>query len=277
MSDPIRLRDPRAGASPELRDLLAAGRSDLPDAKRLSAIADRLGLVSGLPGRIDALAHGGASKWLGVGAFKVGAAALLVGVGTATAIAVRGHLAPSAPEPAAIEVHAAPIAVAPPSSDDVPEPSVTAPPPPRASSTRASPAARVRAVSGAGPAATAPASTGSESPVQHPPGWAPSTWGSSVAPAPSAPASDSLDPLQRAERELPQNPAFALDLALRDERSSDRLDEQRDVVIIEALVRLGRMPEARDRAARFLRIFPASARRREVAELVGFDPGRQNR
>jgi hypothetical protein len=37
------------------------------------------------------------------------------------------------------------------------------------------------------------------------------------------------------------------------------------------------MAEARERAGRFLRIFPGSARRREVAELVGFDPGSQNR
>lgn len=277
MSDPIRLRDPRAGASPELRDLLAAGRSELPDAKRLSAIAGRLGLVSPIPGRIDVLAHG-ASKWLGTGAAKVGAGALLVGLGTAAAVAGRGHRAPTAPEAPAVSLPAAPATVAPPNPDEAPEPSVLVPAPPRSSSIpHPIHAARALVVASATPTATAPASTGSESPPEHPPGWAPSTWGSSLAPAPPAPASDSLDPLQRAERELPENPSRALELALRDELSSNRLDEQRDVVIIEALVKLGRMAEARERAARFLRIFPGSPRRREVADLVGFDPGSQNR
>ena len=83
-----------------------------------------------------------------------------------------------------------------------------------------------------------------------------------MAPSPVVPAGD--------------DPSLTLDRALREERASDRLDEQRDVAIIEALVRLGRTDEARERAARFLRIFPGSSRRREVAELVGFDPGKQN-
>lgn len=259
MSDPIRLRDPRAGASREMRDLLAAGRSDLPDTKRLSAIAGRLALVSPVPGRIDALAHG-AGKWLGTGAGKVGAAALLVGFGTA-AVAVRTHSAPSVLEGPTSASHASQATVAPPTSmEEAPEASGAATdPPPAAPAVRRIHQGRVHAPASAGSTST-PAS---EVPTAHPPGWAPSTWGSSMAPSPVVPSGDDA--------------SVALERALRDERSSNRLDEQRDVVIIEALVRLGRMAEARDRAARFLRIFPGSSHRREVAELVGFDLGSQNR
>jgi hypothetical protein len=265
MTDPIRLRDPRAGASPELRDLIAAGRSELPDAKRLSAIAGRLALVSPLPLRVDALAHG-LSKWLGTWAGKVGVAAMLVGIGTAV-VAVRAHPAPSAPEAPPIGFHPVQGTVATPRSIAAAAPetsNTTTPdlPPPVASTAGPSRRGQLRASTRTASTASASSTTESEVPAAHPPGWVPSTWGSSMAPAAVAPA--------------PDDPSLALDLALRDERSSGRLSEQRDFVIIEALVRLGRMAEARERAARFLRIFPGSARRRVVTELVGFDPGSQN-
>lgn len=265
MSDPIRLRDPRAGASPQLRELLAAGRSEMPDAKRLGAIAGRLGLVSASSGGIDGIAHG-LGKWLGTGAAKAGTAALLVTVGAAFVV-VRGHARlPSAPEAPAISGPPATSApLAPPSLVEAREARQAVPDPtPVASSVRSNPPGPARASNRASPAPAVPSTAAPERPVEHPPGWAPSTWGSSMAPPPVAPAVDALDPSR------------ALELALRDERSSDRLVEQRDLVIIHALVRLGRMTEARERATRFLRIFPGSSHRSEVAELVGFDPGIQN-
>jgi hypothetical protein len=260
MSDPIRLRDPRSGASPELRDLLAAGRSELPDAKRLSVIAGRFALASPVPGRIDALAHG-AGKWLGTGAGKVGLAALLVGVGT-TVAAVRSHTPPTSAQAPEVGVASALAMVAPPTSIDAPVASRAPPdPPPTTSAVHPTRVGRAQVPATTGPAATTSSAAVPEVHTSHPPGWAPSTWGSSMAPSPVTP-DDTL---------------LTLDRALRDERSSDRADEQRDVRIIEALVRLGRMSEARERAARFMRVFPGSSHRREVADLVGFDPGSQNR
>jgi hypothetical protein len=82
--------------------------------------------------------------------------------------------------------------------------------------------------------------------------------------------------VQEAERELATNPSRALHLAMQDEQTSGGLVEEREFVIIEALVRLGRLDEARPRAARFLRIFPVSTHRGEVAAPFGFDPGSQN-
>jgi hypothetical protein len=89
-------------------------------------------------------------------------------------------------------------------------------------------------------------------------------------------SSADLAPLEEARRVLAGNPSRALYLALRDERTSGGVVEEREVVIIEALVRLGRAGEARERAARFLRLFPVSTHREEVAAPFGFDPGAQN-
>jgi hypothetical protein len=160
--------------------------------------------------------------------------------------------------------------------------------PPRQEATQAAPAATVPSHGGhrGGTRAVASAAAVSVS-MSAPPtalvprsDSAPSTWGSSLALVPSppdeerSPAAEGL--VRQAQRELPSNPARALDLALRDEGISGGLVEERDVVIIRALVRLGRAEEARERAARFLRVYPRSEHRGEIAALFGFDPGRQN-
>ena len=50
---------------------------------------------------------------------------------------------------------------------------------------------------------------------------------------------------------------------------SGRFAQEREVLAIEALVRLGRRPEAETRAAAFDRAFPTSAHRRRIAVLLG--------
>jgi hypothetical protein len=52
-------------------------------------------------------------------------------------------------------------------------------------------------------------------------------------------------------------------------------EQEREVLAIEALVRLGRRAEAQGRAASFEAAFPHSAHRRRIAVLLGGDPGNQ--
>ena len=76
--------------------------------------------------------------------------------------------------------------------------------------------------------------------------------------------------LARAQRALRLAPAQALSLAAESARRfpAGVLSQEREVIAIEALVRLGRMAEARDRAEAFARRFPRSAHVRRLATLV---------
>jgi hypothetical protein len=90
----------------------------------------------------------------------------------------------------------------------------------------------------------------------------------SDAPAP-APATE-LDILQRASDALRSSPEQAL--ALASEHASrfpaGALSQEREVIAIEALVRLGRMEEARARAARLFRDAPDTAHGPRVRALL---------
>jgi hypothetical protein len=95
-------------------------------------------------------------------------------------------------------------------------------------------------------------------------------------PAPSnSPNASELMLLERAADVLRANPAAAL--ALAEEHAarfaSGDLTQEREVIAIEALVRLNRRDEARDRASRFLAAFPSSAHRLRVQALVDGAPG----
>jgi hypothetical protein len=273
MTDPIRLRDPRSGATTQLRGLLAAGRSEMPDTKRLRSIACGLGLVPAIaPSGVGALAHVG-SKWLSAGVLKIGATVLLVGVG-ASVFAARSHPVPATDERLTTSVTSVRPQSTPLGSTDVPQvpeqvaivvSTVSATRPIRSGGGRSGSAATSEIVSKTAIGASTTGATPANEPAasHQAQGSVPSTWGS-AAPAPADRAGAAVEA------------SVALDLALRDERSSGGLVEDRDVAIIEALVHLGRMGEARQRAARFFRVFPGSARRRQVAELVGFDLGTQN-
>jgi hypothetical protein len=79
--------------------------------------------------------------------------------------------------------------------------------------------------------------------------------------------------LQDAQDALRSMPAFALSLA--DQHAArfpaGALSQEREVIAIEALVNLGRMDEARARAARLFRSAPGTAYRPRVETLLG-DP-----
>ncbi|HVW29664.1 MAG TPA: hypothetical protein VHC69_30080 [Polyangiaceae bacterium] len=90
---------------------------------------------------------------------------------------------------------------------------------------------------------------------------------------PSAEAEATL--LGRAHRALASNPALALSLTNehRREYPSGALGQERDLIAIEALVGLGRLAEARDRAAAFRARYPSSAHLRRIDRLLGESSG----
>jgi hypothetical protein len=69
---------------------------------------------------------------------------------------------------------------------------------------------------------------------------------------------------------LATDPARALALATEHEQRFPRgaLGQEREVIAVGALVALGRAPEARARAARFVERFPGSAYRQRIEALV---------
>ncbi len=284
MTDPIRLRDPRSGASKALRQLIDAGRSETPGSERLRGMAGRLGLAaSAVPGTSGPLAKGGAAGLGHAGVAKLGAVVLILGAGTG-ALALRDRTVPIASTvvaSAAVTSERETARVPPPQPPvDVPEPVapvMSAPAFPTIPETLT----RGRSLRPATPASTASAvassqATSATSAVPTPLG-APATWGSSVAVAPQVPADARPQGLvEDAKRALATDPSRALDLAMQHERIYGGLVEERDLVIIEALLLLGRKDDARPYATRFLRVFPASTHRVEVAAPFGFDPGPQN-
>ena len=82
---------------------------------------------------------------------------------------------------------------------------------------------------------------------------------------------DELALLARAQAALATNPGAALELVATHARAfpGGTLAQEREVIAIDALSRLGRKTEATARARRFHRLFPASAHGRRVEVLVG--------
>jgi hypothetical protein len=77
--------------------------------------------------------------------------------------------------------------------------------------------------------------------------------------------------LDRARQALGTSPAQALALTQEHATRYPRgaLIEERERLAIEALVRLGRAGDARERATRFVASFPRSVHRPRIAEIIG--------
>jgi outer membrane protein assembly factor BamD (BamD/ComL family) len=88
--------------------------------------------------------------------------------------------------------------------------------------------------------------------------------------APAVPETE-VELLQRAQEALAGSPARAL--ALTREHASrfpgGAFSQEREVVAIDALLRLGQAAEARARGARFVEAYPGSAYRRRIEALLG--------
>lgn len=224
--DPIRFRDELSEAPPELRALLERAHQDVPNAAELASLAARTAPLFGPPS---------AATGLGLGA-KLGLLAL--GLSGAVLVALG-----AAQDGAVEDPKTAPVAAPAPDRSERPE---IPPPPPSEPATNVSP----------------PATPSSPEPEAA----APPSVKRAEKPAVRAGGPSEAELLERARRLLGSNPSGALELA-QQHRARFRggvLAQEREVIAIEALRKLGRQAEADARAEAFERSFPNSAHRRKL-------------
>jgi hypothetical protein len=278
-----------------LRDALEAGRAESPSPAQLAGLATKLGILGAIggAGAAGAAGAGGAAGASGAGA--AGAAKAAGSIGAAGAAKAAGGVATvGAATKAAVGTGAALKIVAAVATTTalvvggaVAVQKTTAPPaPPSAGYGLQASAAR-----GSLPMQAAPPATSSEQgaqlaePVDNvtAPAKPTSTAAATAHAAPLAPleGEDEVRHLNEAHAALRSDPARALSLANQHAQRAPRgtLAQEREVIAIEALVKLGRATEARQRAARFEAAYPQSAQLRRVRALVGveFDGGDHKR
>ncbi len=278
LNDPPRLLDPGSKSAGFVRDALDAGRADIPSVDQLARLAQRLPIGAPPPNGPRSPPTGSPPAPLAAlpsalpGAI-VGAALGLAVIGLHALLASTGSpLAAEPIAPPAIVVAASSSAPAPerPRRDDaIPTPS---PAPVRAIAAAATSAAGAADPPPRSADATLPG--GSIAPAvaagsgQDLPGK--SAESDLAAGAPMVDGETEIQLLQRAQDALGSSPSRALDLVNRHVARFPRatLGQEREVIAIDALVRLGRVGEARTRAAAFAAQFPASAHLRRLATIV---------
>lgn len=225
--DPIRFRDPLSEAPPELRALLDRAHKDVPSSAELAGLAAKTAPLFGTPS---------AATGLGLGT-KLGLLAL--GLSGAVLLALG-----AAEDDAAEGTKPTPVVAPAPDRHARPE---TPPPGP------AEPAVDVT------PSVTPPVAEPPATPAPATAKKADKTGSKSAGPS-------EAELLESARRLLGSNPSGALELA-QQHRARFRggvLAQEREVIAIEALRRLGRSAEADARAEAFERAFPNSAHRRKL-------------
>jgi type IV secretory pathway VirB10-like protein len=224
--DPIRLTDPASGAPDELRALFEAGARDLPTQARLTSLSAKLGPLLGPP--VAATAGGAASSGSALGAGKLAAVAAAL-IGGAVLVATVTREVPEnvpAPRPLPVETVQKPV--------EAPVPA---------------------------PVASEPA------PAAEPPS-APPSAAERSAPRAERRSNAELeaDLLERARAALRSNPAHAY--ALTSEHKlrfpGGVLAQEREVIAIDALRRLGKNDQAALRADSFAKSYPSSAHRHKL-------------
>jgi hypothetical protein len=278
LNDPPRLLDPAAKTPGFMRDALDAGRADVPNLDQMARLAQRLPIAvpppnaprspptGSPPAPLTAIpsALPGAIVGAALGLAVIGLHALLTSVGSPV---IAAPIAPSA-----IVAAASPRASTPerPRRDEATTPQSPAP-------ARALVAPAISAAVAADPPARSGDTTptgGSIAPAvaagspENSPGRSPE--GDLGAGAPTIESDTEIQLLQRAQDALGSSPSRALDLVNRHVARFPRatLGQEREVIAIDALVRLGRVGEARSRAAAFAAQFPTSAHLRRLAALV---------
>ncbi len=241
-------REPELGEDRVLEQMLGAARRDVPDPQRMQALSAALAvkLGGGGGGGGDAAPTDGGA---GAAGTSGGVSLVAKASGAIGALLIGGALVYGArsPEPQPIVHAAAPIA-------------------------SASPA--LAPVERREPAPADPIPTVS---IDDLPRAAPSV---AVAPAPAPAASSSAEPesgesemalFRRAQQSLAASPAQALELCSQHQRKFPRsaFGQEREVIAIDALVRLGRRSEAEARADQFARAYPGSAHNRRIDALLG--------
>jgi hypothetical protein len=222
--EPLRLTDPASGAPNELRALFDAGARDLPTEAQLARLSQKLGPLLGPSG--GGTASGGSSA---AGLGKLGAA-LAVLVGGAVLVAnLNDEVPKSVPEPRSLP--AAPAAEKP-SHQVALEPTA---------------AARASGID----SAEAPPSGAERSAPRA---------------APRSSGEIEVELLERARAALGANPNHALSLTSEHKLRfpGGVLAQEREVIAIEALRRLGKNDQASLRADEFAKNYPRSAHRHKL-------------
>lgn len=283
MSDPPRLDDPRSASPASLVTLIRAGRADLPDAARMRALEESLGFGAGaLPAGAGAakgaaIGVGGAAKFAGVAILVVGAGAGVAASRSLSKVLPTNVTAPSAlaraaPSSLPFRLDPAVTAVTLSSSEPLSPATHAAPTPvtggPFAGATATSNAMNARrdGAIGRAPPAVSVAFPGAME-------------AASGSPAAPLRADTEFSLLEQAQEEVRDAPQRALELTDRDARlfPSGVLAQERDVIAIDALVRLHRIDDARARASQFFRAFPGSAHGPRITALLGSDADLHNR
>jgi hypothetical protein len=258
--DPTRLSKLGSEVPARLRDALGAARSDVPSAARVARIAARFP-ASGAPAAPGSAGTAGAPLPSALSGALVGAALGVVacGVGllatTASPSEPRGQPVALAPQAATVGSPAAPLP--PRATAELGEPPA---------SPTVSPVPKVALPSAAH--GSPPPSASAPEPLPAPPAAAPAP---AVETGPVTNLAGEVQLLQRAQQALGANAAQALALTEEHKRRfpSGVLAQEREMVALEALVRLGRRDVARARAASFLAKFPESPHRRRIEAIVG--------
>lgn len=226
------------GGDDPLRELIQAGREDLPSEEQLRHLASRLAPWMGGPSGPGSSGGGGegASSAAGGGASSLPVAKVMIALAL-SGVAVGGGVIALRPAHAPVQtVQSAPRQVEPP----VEAAALEAP----AASTTAEPSESVAARATPAPAATA--STADQGPSE-------------------------IALLQQAQAELGANPGRSLALTQQHARRfpGGAFSQEREAIAIQALAGLGRTAEARARAERFAAAFPGSAYVRRFEVLLG--------
>lgn len=232
--DPVRLVEPGSEAPARLRELFEAARTDLPGPAELARMRARLPEASGAPGGPGPTTGAGLLGKVVIGAGALaGLGALLAGL----------FIAQGAEAPPEVESTSPPVATTAPEA--APSPAEPSPP-----------------VAPTEPEVAAPEQPEPEQRARRAP--------SAVAPQ-RAPATSEAALLERARRALSTAPRTALALTEEHRQKFPQgvLTQEREVIAIEALRRLGRGGEASDRAGDFQKEFPDSPHRARVERDAG--------
>jgi hypothetical protein len=290
MKDPTRLTDPRSSSDERLRELLRAAQSEFPKVERMQSLSRRLGEILGATASPGAGAGGG----LGISsAIKLGIIAAL-----ALGLTTWADFEWTSP----YHAHVVPDRIgsrAPLGRTPAPVPGITG----NTSTTRAPESARAHTPAPEPASALASAPASELAPALAPAPASELAHFSTLAPAHTNPREASSSPLveipgpvfvpdrstlrydlpfesevallDRATDALRNDPTISLALTSQHKRlfPSGNLVQEREVIAIDALGRLGRWDEARARAEGFLRAFPKSAHSVRVAEMVAPSAG----
>jgi hypothetical protein len=264
-SDPPRLFAGGSDAPEELRSLLVAAREDGPSREQLSRLESRLGPLFGAA--LVGAAVGGAVGASGAAAGGTGAGALGSGVAAASG-ALAAKIAGGALLAVAVGIGGyalmrggsdAPEAASGSLAQAQPQPAEALPASPEVADAPAPPSAA---------APSEPEPTGVAAPPKPAPGPTPKQ--TADAPAATGSPRSEVEMLYDARDALKANPAKAFALAERHRSAypTGGLAQEREVIAIEALSRLGRRDEAKRRAEGFALRYPGSVHRRKVESLV---------